>query len=94
MYVLDGDYAQEGDRIWHVEWGYGTVVSSFRDEVHVRFAGGQQVSFGPGGERLGRRVIYWHKPMMVMPRRNDRADQLANIASIINSISALMRNKG
>lgn len=74
---LDGSSIVEGDVVYDILYGPGTVVQILpADRCLVRFAaaGGQKsISYSSGGvsPRFPARTLYWHNPVIVIPSKRE-----------------------
>ena len=93
MYRLDGDTVQEQDVLHHIEFGPGRVSNVTADMVTVEFSGRGFARFAPDGMSGSRKVLFWHKPIILAPRKSDRPDQLAQLNAQLQGMAALVRGR-
>lgn len=71
---LDGDLVEVGDYVYHLTLG-GGIVETIRDGIaRVRMKRGMGiVNMNDGGIASGRKVFYWSDPILLIPRKNQKA---------------------
>lgn len=81
---IDGDIVAKGDRVFHDRYGWGTVTFVSGGVCHVKFADARdQVIFTDGGLSNGYKVLWWDKPIQVVPRKGVNYDGLKEVLESI-----------
>ena len=83
MATLDNENLSTDDQVYDVVHGYGTVISTSFNAIHVRFPNGTRFTYGADGSYGGVRRLYWHDPVIIPPPKNNRLwDALVRIAEV------------
>lgn len=84
---LDGYIVEVNDYLYHITLGGGTVETIHDGIARVRMQRGKGiVNMTDGGISGGKKVFYWSDPILLIPRKNqkavlDEATQLMAIAT-------------
>ncbi len=91
--TMDGDEVAVGDRLYDICLGAGEVTQMLTaGRFSVRFLGdGREQAFTGDGmsPRSHIRTLYWHDPVIVVPRKSDaRWDELKRIGVAVAGVLA------
>lgn len=87
--VLDNYEVEQGDSVFDIILGVGTVLSVEPIRCRVGFEGSRDVVYSGNGALFGKKRLYWRDPIMFVPGKNDLRDWLflkANGESVLNHI--------
>lgn len=91
--VLDGDKVAAGDSVYDVAMAEsGTVARvTTRGDIEVRFSRGRIARYGPNGMFAGVKRLYWHNPVIEIPRKNDRRVRL--VAALLTTLRTHLKDQ-
>lgn len=93
--ILDKDTVVVGDTLYHLTLGYGTVQTIRDGTARIKMQrGGGIINMGENGTVRGTKVFYWGSPILITPRKNQKAN--LDIASdvLVATLSLIEERKG
>lgn len=89
---VDGDLVIKGDRLFHDRYGWGTVTYVNGGVCHMRFGDSKrEVIFTEGGMSNGYKVLWWDRPLQIIPRKGVSYDGLQEL---VNAAVNLLERRG
>ncbi len=74
--ILNGDEVKVGDKLYHLTLqSYGTVETVLHGtaRVNMQHRGRGIINMGENGMVAGQKLFYWHKPIIIEPKKHQQA---------------------
>lgn len=71
--TLNNDPINLGDRLFHLTYGYGTVIEMNTDFFRLNFASGGSVTVYPSSLSGDKQLVYWYQPLFIQPKKGMQA---------------------
>lgn len=87
MQQLDGEEVLVNDRVYHLGFGHGTVASVDTDCFFIRLdSSGIPMRIFNGGYWQGRRMVYWHEPVLLALPKCASAGRVAQMRALAKTL--------
>lgn len=87
---LDGDIVEVGDYVHHITMGSGIVETIYEGTARVRMQRGKGIlNMGEGGITAGKKLFYWSDPILLIPRKDQRAvlDEATELMAVATQLA-------
>jgi hypothetical protein len=87
MERLDGDDVLVNDRVYHLGFGWGTVTAIENSGFFIQLdSSSSPMRIFSGGYWQGRRMVYWHEPVLLALPKCASAGRVAQMRALVKTM--------